>query len=45
MRVAATSARGSMIEIIEIMKKLMTMTIAYVMNAMRSPVWMTPASM
>ena len=45
MRCAATSARGSMMEIMPIMRKLMMMTMEYVMNAMRSPVWMTPVSM
>ena len=45
MRCAATSARGSMMDIMPIMRKLMMMTMEYVMNAMRSPVWMTPVSM
>ncbi len=44
MRSAATPARGSMMEIMPIIKKLITTSMLYVMNAMRSPVWMVPAS-
>ena len=44
-RCAATSARGSMMAIMPIIKNDITITMAYVMNAIMSPVWMVPASM
>ncbi len=44
-RWAATSARGSMMEIMPIIKNDITMTMAYVMKAIMSPVCMVPASM
>ena len=43
-RCAATSARGSMMEIIPMIKNDAMMVIEYEMNAIMSPVWMTPVS-
>ena len=43
-RFAETAARGSIIDIIDIIKKLITICIVYCINAIMSPTCITPSS-